>query len=247
MLNLVTASPSGSSTFLNEHPGALLVDAKIQVAMVQYQVQHFDPEWLKCGYVDRQIVQHAVIKRQAEYVAGRYCANRALNQLLAVGQDYVIGKGEHGQPLWPTGVVGSIAHSHDVAIAVVSHTAKWLGVDCEEVMSTSTAQQIASMIAKPQELALLSQLDQPFNYLLSLLFSAKESIYKAIYPSVKKVLDFDMVKLIQLDVKNEVMTFEFHEELEMILKWNKEISVKYFNVNKRKVTNTICTLVCEFN
>ena len=239
---LLESSPDTTTLFTQEF-SVLLPNTSLKGTMVRYCVEHFEPQMLDgCPYVEPQLVCNSVKQRQAEYLAGRYCSNRALQTLFNTQRSFLIGKGIHGQPLWPSAVVGSIAHSRNWAVAIVSRKANWLGIDCEDVMTMETAQQISAMIAQPHELLLLSQCDLPFNYLLSLLFSAKESIYKAIYPRVGKILDFNVVSIIKFDLEKKYLVFQFSVELQKILSGIKEIVVHYFGVE-----DSICTFVHEIN
>ena len=231
------------STLFSQEFSLLLPNTGVNGTMVRYCVEHFEPHMLEeCPYVEPHLVFNSVKQRQIEHLAGRYCSNRALQTLFNTERSFLIGKGRHGQPLWPSSVVGSIAHSQDWAVAIVSQHAKWLGIDCEDIMTMETAQQISTMIAQPNELSLLSKCDLPFNYLLSLLFSAKESIYKAIYPQIEKILDFNVVSINKFDLENNFMKFKFSVELQKILNGVEEITVSYFFVE-----DSICTYVHELN
>lgn len=89
-----------------------------------------------------------------------------------------IGRGRTGRPIWPGGVVGSIAHDHEVAVAAVALSAAIasLGIDVEPAEPL------------PDELSALVVTDRDvpgsMNDLLAgrVLFAAKEAIYKAAHP-----------------------------------------------------------------
>jgi enterobactin synthetase component D len=120
-------------------------------------------------------LQHAVAKRQSEFLAGRICAALALR---AAGLPEVVGQNGRA-PLWPVGAVGSISHSDSRVVAAVSRDHAGLGVDCETIMPTDQARQLASMILTPAE-ATLQPETMGFAAFLTLVFSAKEALYKAI-------------------------------------------------------------------
>lgn len=65
-----------------------------------------------------------------------------------------------------------------------------LGIDCEIILTESAAVEIADLILDPLEKALL--LDQQLEYglMLTLVFSAKESLFKALSPSLSNVISF---------------------------------------------------------
>jgi enterobactin synthetase component D len=119
-------------------------------------------------------------KRAAEFVSGRAAALSALTPLC--GDSASIGRGLAGEPLWPSGVTGSISHSHGHAVAAVTaaHCAAALGVDIEMRRCLSErARAWVCTAAELQQLAALPPAQQALYALI--LFSAKESIYKCLY------------------------------------------------------------------
>jgi enterobactin synthetase component D / holo-[acyl-carrier protein] synthase len=101
-----------------------------------------------------------------------------------------IGIAENGLPLWPDGWVGSITHANRIAAAAVACRSSCgaLGIDVEERIAPTLAAEISSQISSPGEMSLLKALDPPTA--LTVIFSAKESLYKALYPYVLKFFDF---------------------------------------------------------
>ncbi len=134
----------------------------------------------------------AVPKRKAEFVAGRYCAREALMQLDSK-LDTAIGIGSHREPLWPKSVVGSITHTGGFASAMVAHRTKIraIGIDSELWIDLSKEPNLKDHILtvredfNDQELLALS----PAHY-LTLVFSAKESLYKCLFPLVNRFFHF---------------------------------------------------------
>ena len=114
-------------------------------------------------------------KRKAEHLAGRLAALYALQQH---GLRYIPAIGDNRQPLWPNGWYGSISHSGTTALAVVSREP--VGVDLETVFSAEVCDEITDSIISPEEHALLKNSGLPFPLALTLAFSAKESVYKAL-------------------------------------------------------------------
>jgi enterobactin synthetase component D len=127
----------------------------------------------------------AVPKRRAEFLAGRICATLALR---SAGLPEVIGMNGRA-PVWPAGAVGSISHTDNRVIATVSRTLGGLGVDCETIMPPTQADNIQGMILTPFE-ANLRPDALPFAAFLTLVFSAKEALYKALSPRLDHVLEF---------------------------------------------------------
>jgi len=123
-------------------------------------------------------------KRQSEYLAGRLCARHGLD--LLIGEYQVPPRGSAGMPLWPPGATGSIAHSHGRAVAMVGSDFCWrgLGVDLEPCLSIQRALRLAPSLLTSRErthlAALKSTKEQAF--FATLVFSFKESLFKALYP-----------------------------------------------------------------
>ena len=138
----------------------------------------------------------AVDRRRADFTRGRAAAHRAL---AALGQpDAPIGRGQRGEPLWPAGVVGSITHASGVAIAAVAdcRDITGLGIDLEFVYP-SRLTSIASYVCLPDELVWIEQpgADSDRFVRLVMVFTAKEAVYKALYPIMQMVLEFADVRI----------------------------------------------------
>ncbi|MGW0495853.1 4'-phosphopantetheinyl transferase family protein [Streptomyces sp. NPDC003007] len=139
-------------------------------------------------------VASAVPGRRAEFITGRHCARAALR---ALGVEPVpIPKGERGTPVWPPGVVGSITHCAGYRAAAVAHRAEvpTLGVDAEP--NEPLPDGVLRTISLPSEREMLSALPaHPGTAWDRLLFSAKESVYKAWFPLTGQWLDFSEAEL----------------------------------------------------
>ncbi|CAD5109339.1 4'-phosphopantetheinyl transferase family protein [Zestomonas carbonaria] len=139
-----------------------------------------------------------VDKRQAEFLAGRLCAHAALHQLTGTGT--VPAVGEDRAPQWPGGISGSITHSHGWAAAVVARHADWrgLGLDMERLLGAERANRLAGEILTPAELRRLAQQSAERQArLVTLTFSLKESLFKALYPLVHKRFYFEHAELLE--------------------------------------------------
>src|SRR3990167_6075491 len=80
-------------------------------------------------------VKSSVKKRRAEFLAGRVAAVSALRLMGENTSEIPIG--EHRNPVWPTGITGSITHNSNTALAIVANKkdAKFVGIDCEDMLS----------------------------------------------------------------------------------------------------------------
>lgn len=175
--------------------GAQLVRAQFDPALLQAE------DFQRCGIAP----VNGVAKRQGEYLAGRLCAREALR--LLHGEAGVPTRGEDGAPQWPPGVVGSITHGAGLAAALVAHAHDWqgLGLDVEKQLSASRAAKLAGEILTPTELARASGLEaEAFARLVTLTFSLKESLFKALYPQVLRYFYFQDAELLSVTSDNKV-------------------------------------------
>jgi len=140
-------------------------------------------------------VRHAVPKRQKEFLAGRYCAREALAQGGKITTDF-LPIGSDRLPVWPPGWNGSISHTTDVAVAIVASktVCQGLGIDVEVPIKKQTFDLIQSSVATSEEMACVRE-GNPL-LALTIVFSAKEALFKALYPEVRRIFDFDSVRLV---------------------------------------------------
>ena len=133
----------------------------------------------------------AVEKRRREFVTARACAREALARLGLPAQ--AIPSGERGAPQWPDGVVGSITHCEGYRACAVARAGDLatLGVDAEPNQPLPDG--LLGDIALPEERGMLAALarEEPGICWDRLLFSAKESVYKAWYPLAASWLGFE--------------------------------------------------------
>lgn len=130
-------------------------------------------------------VRDAAPKRQIEYLAGRLCARQALQQL--TGTPHVPGTAESKAPLWPSGTVGSITHSGDLAAALVAPAARYqgIGLDAERQLELARAERLAPQILTPDERSQMTALPASQRaHFVTTAFSLKESLFKALFPLV---------------------------------------------------------------
>ncbi len=143
--------------------------------------------------------------RARQYAAGRVAARAALERI-GVGA-VEIGAVGH-QPAWPAGVVGSIAHTRSLAVAVagMESACRGLGVDIERETAVSAA--VATRLFAESEQAWL-----PAPEWRTMLFCAKEAVYKAVNPIVGEFLGFRDVEL-AIDAERQEFRAECREGLE---------------------------------
>lgn len=137
------------------------------------------------------IVARAVEKRRGEFATARACARRALRQLgLDAGP---ILSGEKGEPLWPSAAVGSITHCDGYRAAAAGRATGLLTIGIDAEPNKPLPAGLLADVAGPREREHLAELasSRPGVAWDRLLFSAKESVYKAWYPLARRWLGFE--------------------------------------------------------
>ena len=150
-------------------------------------------------------IQRSVAKRQAEFLAGRLCARAALRQL--DGTDCVPAIGEDRAPIWPAHITGSITHGTGRAAAIVAPKSHWrgLGMDLEDLLSADRAERLAGEILTPAEMERMAAGSaEQIALLVTLTFSVKESLFKALYPLVQKRFYFEHAEVLEWDISGQV-------------------------------------------
>ena len=145
--------------------------------------------------------------RDRDFRAGRHCARLALREIGHGGVAVPVGPG--GVPQWPADVVGSITHSRGRAgaaaagLGVLVHVGSagaprrllGLGIDME---GGTISERAVRRVLRPTELQSVATLGRGRPGVRSwatVLFSAKESFYKAWWPAVGVRLGFQDVEV----------------------------------------------------
>jgi enterobactin synthetase component D len=127
--------------------------------------------------------------RRATWVAGRMALRGALDDL-GLGGAALLAT-DRGAPAVPDGALGSISHKRTLAVAVAAPRTPGLqlGVDLEE--DAPLRIDVSRRVLTPEELAEVDNLDGPGRDRAVLLrLSAKEAIYKALDPFVRRYVSF---------------------------------------------------------
>jgi enterobactin synthetase component D len=154
-----------------------------------------------------QALRHATQRRQREFLAGRWCAKQAL-QCLGAGSTHVAMAGDRA-PIWPDGVVGSITHTGDFAAAAVAWAADItaLGIDSEQIIDPAAARDIADICMVDEATLFKAAHGRSFCEFCTLVFSAKEAVFKCLFPLTRKFLEFSDVRITSIDWHRRYFTW----------------------------------------
>lgn len=174
-------------------PGA----AQLALQRVCFDPAAFTPAcYDAAGMVLPASLQRAAPKRLGEFLAGRLAAREALRPFNLA--DHPVAIGNAREPCWPAGFEGSISHSllqgRGMALCAVRPGRAGMGLDLEGWLAEGQASEFWPGIACGEEWGRLAAAAPAIGLsraeALTLIFSAKESLFKALYPRVGRYFDF---------------------------------------------------------
>lgn len=108
--------------------------------------------------------------------AARIVARGLMVQLGQVQQ--AVPKAASGAPIWPAGLVGSLAHSSQVAVAAMARRADFSSVGIDVEPAEPLDADLLNLVATADERTAIAS--DPYQG--RLLFTIKEAVYKSVYP-----------------------------------------------------------------
>jgi len=140
------------------------------------------------------LIAMAVDKRKQEFKAGRLLARKLLEEC---GIDHFpILMGNNREPIWPENISGSIAHSKNYCVVAVAQKDKIQGIGIDVEYIDRVIREVWDHICTEEELLwVFSRPKSDHRKYFALIFSAKESIYKCLYPLTKQWIGFEDVSI----------------------------------------------------
>lgn len=180
-----------------------------------FHVAPFTLQQLATRYALPESLHRAVLKRQVEFLAGRVCAQQAIERLTGHKPATIPSQPDRA-PGWPKGIVGSITHTTGYAAALVASATYYygIGIDCEGILTADNLK-LQRHICVPHELQDLHTAHSTWapELLLTLIFSAKESLFKCLYPQVQTYFGFCAARLVALDSEQHTFVIELTRDL----------------------------------
>jgi hypothetical protein len=150
-------------------PGAVSIGAR---PIDAGDIDHLHP-------AEREAIARAVPKRQQEFATGRALLRRLLDR------DVAIPVAPDRSPHWPPGVVGSLAHDSEIAVAAVSSDPRIRAIGIDVEPTTALTPEIARIVLRDDEAGLDAHLT----------FALKEAAYKAWSALGGHILDHHDVRI----------------------------------------------------
>lgn len=163
---------------LFEQPGIVALSAAIDDTALEALTE-----------AEKALVARAIDKRKREFATARRLARAALAGMGHGGAEIL--NGPDRAPIWPEGVRGSITHCDRCAVVAVTRAeVGTVGVDVEH--RDELKRELWKTVFLPRE---IEALDAAFSAsergrMALVLFSAKESLYKAQYPRTATFMGF---------------------------------------------------------
>ena len=160
-------------------------------------------------------LENAAQTRCDEFFAGRILAQAILEQYF--NEIRAITSVQHKLPIWSAGITGCISHSKNTVVVVISNQAEYLGIDIENRVNKSFAEDSTAFILSEfeQQLWQTGQIQGlSFCEYLTLIFSIKESLYKAVYPIAQQYIDFLEASVVQINLEHQSVQLSFCLEVQ---------------------------------
>jgi enterobactin synthetase component D len=189
-------SPSSSNKFLA--PSKQVVTGIDQTVLLHapFDLAYFS----ETSFVDHGIelptsLKTAVIKRKSDFLAGRALVSRAFDELGLLNQNIAVGPKR--SPIWPKGMNGSISHTgqHCACIATTQPNTA-VGIDIEQMLKPNGLKSVRRIAMTTNDTDVVASHSLfSTQHLCTLIFSAKETLYKALFPTVQAFFGFDAATL----------------------------------------------------
>lgn len=131
-------------------------------------------------------------KRMREFSAGRAAVRQAMAGINLPPADILVGK--HRQPLAPPGVVISITHDDEYALAAATGQSQWHGIGIDIALADDLPVNLHSMVCRGQDLQHLFE-GETVAQRAKLVFCLKEALFKAIFPQVNDWMNFSQSEI----------------------------------------------------
>lgn len=154
---------------------------------------------------EQMAVARAVDARWRAYATARACARDALARLGLPPSPILNGR--LNEPLWPSGVVGSITHCDGYRACALARETDVASIGIDGEPHAALPPGILATIARPEEAVWLHALkrDVPSVYWCRLLWCAKEAVFKTWFPLGRRMLEFEHT-IVSVDPGSETFT-----------------------------------------
>ncbi len=199
------------------------------------KIDDLDPKEFEISIPEK--LQSAHPKRIKEFIGGRHCVFKAAKNLGFKIKSLPMD--DKGAPIWPNEIVGSISHTKGFAIAAVAlkKNYKSIGIDTEVIINETKFSVIEKNILTNFDKQFISTKNYPSkNEIYTLIFSAKEALFKLINPLAHTYFGFNEANMIDIDLSNKTFKIQLDSKQKDLLMFNAIYIGKYTVFESRIVT-----------
>lgn len=239
------------SGFLLQQEAPQLHNIAAPIQFIQYDPAHYSNKlFTNFRIAQPRRMDDWVIQRQAQFLAGRLAARQAMLSIQRPPEP--IPMGEKREPLWPENIFGSISHGKGISAATASLVSPvrektcGVGLDIQMIFNEQETASVQEKITSPYDKRFFQQGVRKLTHdqLVTLVFSAKESFFKAAFKQVGYYFDFDMVSLKSVDVDNGILTLTVEDSLcDKIKKGdNCTVEFEFLEINRNEYLLAYCKI-----
>jgi 4'-phosphopantetheinyl transferase EntD len=142
--------------------------------------------------IEAAAIAAAVPARKAEFAAGRAAARRAMEGLGCAA--CAIPVASDRAPVWPENVRGSLSHAGDLAVAIVGRARDFQAIGLDMEPDEDLPLDLLSSVLTAAERAAVAQHADGLRAARRV-FCAKEAVFKALYPGLRRFVGFDAAQM----------------------------------------------------
>jgi len=209
------------------------------VEWVEYDPLTYHSDFFSYFSIEQPLLLESWINnRQAQFLAGRIAAK---NSLPASYKNQTIAIGQHREPVWPKGIIGSISHDKNNSIAVTQEQQSGgVGIDVQTIFNSVEAQRNNKVILSRSDQDIFKAgFELSVQQLSTLIFSAKECFFKAVFNQVGEYFDFNSVSIKSLNEQTRTLTIGSDSKLSERITAMRVFTVHYKWIKENRV---ICIL-----
>lgn len=194
-----------------------------QLVVVKNQT-HFD----HMHSFESEKVKRFAQTRRAQYMSSRFALKHLFKKY---GLDLTsLESDQDGVPLYPQHISACLSHTYNYSVAISSSLDIHLGVDIEKIISPARIEVMRNKILHKNDLALSDQQLRE----MTLIFSAKESLFKALFPTVRCFFGFEEASCLSID--HQHLTLELHSQKEQLVPFNRKYQLQWFLFDEHVIT-----------
>jgi enterobactin synthetase component D len=214
---------------------AAMTSSPLPIAWCEFNQQAWHSDLHQHWQLPLPLTLHsAVTKRKAEHLASRWLAQQMLARFAM--PDFILRNAPDRSPVWPVGIQASLSHSRQMAVIAATQAPLCIGVDVEQVMAEQTAEETAEMLMSRAERQRLTAAALPFAAAATLLFSLKESVYKALWPRLHQPMDFLHAELLEWDLTQGRATLTLTQDFSSEFNANTRLQAHFWRRGDRVIT-----------